>query len=94
MVQENEVINLLMGLGALPALFLLVRHGQAPRLPLLYGAFLAIFAAQVFTIVEGFLWRELFNGLEHLSLALSGVLFCIALARLPRDLEREGKGTA
>ncbi|MBI5017645.1 MAG: hypothetical protein HZB55_19420 [Deltaproteobacteria bacterium] len=93
MVQENELINLLMGLAALPALLLLARHGRTPRLPFFYAGFGAVLAAYVFTIIEGLLWFDVFNLLEHLSLAASGLLFCAALSRLPRDLDgREEDG--
>lgn len=92
MIQANEIINLLMGLAAIPALFLLSRYGRLPRLPLLYAGYTALMGAYVFTIVEGFVWGDLFNALEHLSLALAGLLFCAAFHQLPEALGREEGG--
>lgn len=89
MIQENEVINLLMGVAAIPALYFLSRYGRLPRLPWLYAAFGALMGAYVFTVAEGFLWTEALNLSEHLCLALAGTLLCVAFHSLCRGTEED-----
>jgi len=92
MYQEGEIVNLVMGVAALPALLLLLRRGWLPRLPLLFAGLFAVLAAYVFTVAEGFVWNVGFNLLEHLALALAGVFFGLGTRRLPGDLARSGRG--
>ena len=90
MIQENEVINLLMGLAAIPALWALSHYGRLPRLPLLYVGFGAMMGVYVFTILEGFVWGDVFNALEHACLAAAGFFFFLGFRRLDLTSRRGG----
>ncbi len=74
MIQQNELITFLVGLGV--ALYLISNRRRMSRLPCptcLYVAYLALFTGWSLTIVEGFLYADLFNLLEHLAYAVSSV---------------------
>ncbi len=73
MFQETEVINLLMGFISL-ALFL-VKRKNLPRLNLLYFGYFSILCALVFTVIEGVIFKDFFNLLEHMFYAISGIFF-------------------
>ncbi|NJD77012.1 MAG: hypothetical protein FIB08_07945 [Candidatus Methanoperedens sp.] len=60
------------------------------RLHLFYAGFVFIICAYIFTVVEGIFWGGLFNLLEQVSYALSGVLFaagCRSLVLHPESDE-------
>ncbi|HET8539637.1 MAG TPA: hypothetical protein VFL83_07170 [Anaeromyxobacter sp.] len=82
-IQESEGITLILGLIAAPIALRLFRAGALPGAALAGLGFLL--GAYVFTIVEGFVLRPLFDALEHVSLAASGVAFAIAAARIARS---------
>ncbi len=75
MMQENEVVTLLLGVGTL--IFILGNRRQLKRLPaskILIAGFCALLAGWVLTILEGFFLQELLNFLEHTCYAGSSVL--------------------
>ena len=67
MIQENEVVMLVLGLGVL--IFVLVNISQLKRIgssaTLILG-FYFLLAGWVLTVLEGFWWRDLLNYLEHM----------------------------
>jgi len=68
MVQENEIVMLIIGLGVL--IFLLGNRSQLKRIPFadfLLLAFHALLAGWILTVLEGFFWGELLNYLEHIE---------------------------
>ena len=75
MVQENEVILLLLGLGVL--IFALANRERLEELPavrLLAAGLYLLLAAWVLTILEGFFWPRALNLLEHGCYAASAAL--------------------
>ena len=75
MVQENEVILFLLGVGVL--IFILANRQRLKRLPasrILIAGFYVLLAGWVLTILEGFVWNEFLNFLEHTCYAGSAVL--------------------
>ncbi len=75
MIQSNELITLIVGLGALG--FVLACKGGLDRLPrsgLLLNAFFLNVLAWFCTVVEGFFWGELLNLLEHAASTASAAL--------------------
>jgi len=92
MFQESEIVNLLVGFGSIPVLLVLARRVRLPRAPLLYAAFSCILAGYVFTVVEGILWGDFLNLLEHLSYAAAGVLFFAYFLLLSRKRAPPGEG--
>ena len=84
MFQQSEIVCLALGMAFLTALYFLANQGKLPRLPILYGGVVLLFFAQVFTVAEDIAWAPVFNVLEHVCYALSGLLFaagCWLLAR-------------
>ena len=75
MFQDNELLTLCLGLGALT--FLLVNYTSLARIPhrgLFLAAFVAGLAGWIFTVVEGFFAPDLLNLLEHGCYTLSSAL--------------------
>jgi hypothetical protein len=89
MIQQNEVIILFLGVGAM--LFILANRRQIARIPswrILLAGFYLLLAGWLFTVVEGLAWMGLFNFAEHLSYALSSIV----LAYWCRRVFAEGRG--
>jgi hypothetical protein len=75
MVQENEIVMLLLGVGVL--IFTVKNHVHFKRLPackILTTAFYVLFGGWVLTVIEGFFWNELLNLFEHICYCASSVL--------------------
>lgn len=75
MVQENEIVMLLIGVGVL--IFIVNNRVQFKRLPawkILATAFYVLLGGWVLTVIEGFFWNELLNLFEHICYATSSVL--------------------
>jgi hypothetical protein len=88
--QENEIINLISGLVSLLLILSLSRTKGLPRFRFFYAGFFIILLAYTVTIIEGFVFHDFFDLLEHLSYAISGVLFakgCWSISRLARTAE-------
>ena len=76
MFQENEVITLLITVGM--GLFLWLNRKplhHVYRWKLLFFAFLFFLGSAFFTVIEGVVWENGFNHLEHLSALGFAVLF-------------------
>lgn len=87
---ENEIISLLLGLGILFFYLANLRRIQEfPGYRLLLGSFLAYLLALIFTVLEGVLWRQGFNLLEHLGYLASAALLAGWAAQAAR---RPGRG--
>jgi hypothetical protein len=94
MFQESELINLSVSLIAFGIVTLTIRKHEIPGFTLFYTGFCCIFAATLFTVIEGVFWNDLFNTLEHLSYGLGGVSFAAGCILLPGNgQKRHGKGS-
>jgi len=74
MVQENELLTFLVGIGV--ALFVFInrrRIRQIPGSPWLFLSYSFLFAGWVLTVAEGFVLEEVFNLLEHACYMVSSV---------------------
>ncbi|MEE9524899.1 MAG: hypothetical protein V3V59_09155 [Thermodesulfovibrionales bacterium] len=91
MFQESEVITLVVALvGAFLLIFVFTKR-KVPELSYFYIGFFSIVAASFFTVIEGVLWNDFFNLLEHLCYAIAGISFmagCIILLK-QSESERE-----
>ncbi|MDO9462769.1 MAG: hypothetical protein Q7J61_03075 [Deltaproteobacteria bacterium] len=88
MVQENEVVTLLLGVGVL--VFVIANRLQLQRLPgsrILISGFYVYLGGRILTVLEGFFWGEFLNFLEHLCSAGSNVLVAIWCWRVFRKGE-------
>jgi hypothetical protein len=74
MIQENEVIMVVLGIGV--SIFVLVSRLQLKRVPsfeILIIGFSSLVAGWVLTVLEGFFWEESLNFLEHMCYAMSSI---------------------
>jgi len=78
MIQANEIITLLLGVGVF--IFIFGNRQQltgSSELKILIFGFYLILAGWIFTVLEGFFWRDFLNFIEHLCYATSSVLIAI-----------------
>lgn len=89
MIQENELIMLLLGLGVL--IFLIANLSQLRRIPestLLIASYVVLLFGWVLTVAEGFLLSRVINFMEHLCYAVSSVLLALWIWKICKS----GKG--
>ncbi len=75
MIQENELVMLLIGIGVL--IFLLRNHDKIKQIPspkLFFTSFLAIFTGWSATVFESFFLNDFLNLIEHLAYTTSSLL--------------------
>lgn len=88
MIQESEIVALVFSAAAVLILYFLLRTTWVPGRAWFVAGFFLIVSAYVFTVIED-LWRhDLFNILEHLGYALSGLCFAIGARSVRRMQER------
>ena len=78
MLQENEIVMLLGGGGVL--VFIFANHLKLKRVrawKILTGGFCVLLAGWLFTVLEGFFLKAVFNFLEHMCYAASSVLIAV-----------------
>jgi len=91
MIDNSEAIVFLMGIGVM--IFITVNYPQLKRLPsakILIAAFCALLLGWLFTILEGFFWKEALNFIEHLNYAVSSILlafWCWQVFRKKKDVQ-------
>lgn len=82
--QPSEIADLVLLLALGPIIILSVRR-ILPEFPkAAYVALGAMLGAYVFTIAEGFVQRDLFDVLEHVSYAVAGVAFVVTVIQFNR----------
>jgi len=95
MFQESELINLCVSLITFIIVVSAIRKNQIPDFAWFYAGFCCIFAASVFTVVEGVVYHELFDTLEHFSYSFGAFSFaagCIRVAvKESRRQDKEAK---
>ncbi|MBN1413760.1 MAG: hypothetical protein JW973_01565 [Bacteroidales bacterium] len=83
MVQENELVMLILGIGVL--VFTFIFKEKIRRIfgwKNLLAGFYILLLAWVFTIAEGFLWNSFMNVLEHIFYSISTIVLAIWCFRL------------
>jgi Na+/H+-dicarboxylate symporter len=78
MIQQNEIIMLLLGIGCM--MFILTNKQKVKRIPVaktLIAAFYMLLAGYVLTILEGLFWTEILNVLEHICYSASAILMAV-----------------
>jgi len=78
MIQQNEIIMLLLGIGCM--IFILVNKQKVKRIPVaktLIAGFYVLLAGYVLTILEGLFLKDLLNVLEHICYASSSILMAV-----------------
>ncbi len=86
MIQQNELVTLILGLGVL-AFFVLgrVRIRDLPGWRLLLLSFTVLCAGWALTVLEGFFWPDVLNSVEHICYAVSAILFALWCWRIFSD---------
>ncbi|MBW2365308.1 MAG: hypothetical protein JRF25_09650 [Deltaproteobacteria bacterium] len=92
MIQENELILLILGMGVF-AFFVLgrVRIKELPGWRTFLLAFAVLMVGWVFTVLEGFFWPEVLNLLEHICYAVNSILLAVWCWRVFADRGRAVK---
>lgn len=75
MLQENEIIMMLLGMGVF--IFVLADHARLKSIPfsrILIASFLVLFMGWILTILEGFFLGPVLNLFEHLCYLGSSAL--------------------
>lgn len=78
MIQENEIIMLLLGIGFLT--FIVTNRQKVKRIPeskTIILSFYILMFAYVLTILEGLFWNEVLNHLEHICYAVSSIFLTL-----------------
>ena len=78
MIQQGEIIVLLVGLIAF--IFILSNRERLKELPavkLLISGFILLLCGWIFTIVEGLVWNDILNMIEHICYAGSSVMIAL-----------------
>lgn len=93
MFQQSEIVSLLMGAALASIMYAGVRRIEFAGKQVLTVGLSALLAAYTFTVVETVVLPDLFNLLEHASLAASGVAFAIGLNQFARAEQRAKAGS-
>lgn len=75
MIQQNEVVMLILGIGVL--IFILGKRSQLKRFPsskILVLGFHVLLAGWVLTVMESLFWGVLLNYLEHICYTIGSLL--------------------
>jgi hypothetical protein len=78
MIQQNEIIMLLLGIGCL--IFIWVNKQKVKRIPIakpLIAGFYVLLAGYLLTFLEGLFWNDLLNVLEHICYTASSILMAV-----------------
>lgn len=78
MIQENELVMLIIGIGVL--VFIAGNYSRFKKLPeskILIAGFLSLFTGWVLTVLEGFFWEEFLNFMQHICYIGGSVLVSI-----------------
>ncbi|TGL19929.1 hypothetical protein EHQ46_11080 [Leptospira yanagawae] len=81
MYQLSEVLNLIFDSIGLLILIRLFWLGLIPKYKYLLLGFLSIWFSNIFTVVEGFYFPDIFNLLEHSFYFFSSVFFFVSLKK-------------
>ena len=90
MIQENELVTLIIGIGIL--IFLLVNFRgmrNIPGIKILAAGFCMLFSGWIFTILEGFFFKNVLNLMEHICYAVSSILVVVWCWRVIGRKEEE-----
>lgn len=75
MFEESEIIAMVVAFVGAFLLISVFTKRKVVELRYFYVGFLAIVAASFFTVIEGVIWNDLFNLLEHLCYLTAGLSF-------------------
>ncbi|MHA1292812.1 MAG: hypothetical protein ACTSQJ_09120 [Promethearchaeota archaeon] len=83
MIQENEIIVFIIGIGTLIFIFInRLKINHIPESRIFVLAFVSFLIGWFFTILEGFLFGDLLNFIEHLCFAIGSILITIWISKV------------
>ncbi|TFF99866.1 MAG: hypothetical protein EU541_03815 [Promethearchaeota archaeon] len=88
MIEENEVITLLLGIGTLT--FVILNYAKLKELPnfqILITSFIIFLVGWNFTVFEGYFFPNLFNILEHICYLIGSILILFWLIKSYKKTE-------
>ncbi len=75
---HDEALMLIISCAVVVEIVATYRHlRKIPHALLILGSFAGLVLGSLSTVVEGFLWAELFNWLEHLALMAGAILLTL-----------------
>ncbi|PJZ83966.1 hypothetical protein [Leptospira harrisiae] len=81
MYQISEVLNLIFDTIGLLITLRLLWSGLIPKFYFLILGFVCVWLGNIFTVVEGYIFPDFFNLLEHLFFFISSLLFLVSLKK-------------
>lgn len=78
MIQPEELINFLLSLAFITYLLYLIRARSRSLKSFWFMGIVMIFVSQIFTLLEGYFFPNLFNLIEHSATTLASILFLIS----------------
>ncbi|TGL53639.1 hypothetical protein EHQ55_00580 [Leptospira meyeri] len=81
MYQISEVLNLIFDTIGLLITVRLLWSGLIPKFYFLIFGFVCVWLSNIFTVVEGFIFPDFFNVLEHSFYFISSLLFLVSLKK-------------
>ncbi|HLO57206.1 MAG TPA: hypothetical protein VK179_00540 [Bacteroidales bacterium] len=92
MLNENEVVMLILGIGVLFLIIMNLDHiRKINSWVFLIASYCFLLTAWVFTVLEGFFLENLLNFSEHISYAVSSVLLLIWCHKATQKKKQEAK---
>ena len=79
MFQQDEIVNLIYGIGGLIIILTMLRRIYSDRIKLFLIGYLVLVVAYIATVLEGVIWPDALNIIEHTGYAVTGILFAIAV---------------
>ncbi|EKJ88028.1 hypothetical protein CLV96_3635 [Leptospira meyeri] len=81
MYQISEVLNLIFDTIGLLITVRLLWSGLIPKFYFLILGFVCVWLSNIFTVVEGFIFPDFFNVLEHSFYFISSLFFLVSLKK-------------
>ncbi|TGK88002.1 hypothetical protein EHQ23_03905 [Leptospira bourretii] len=81
MYQISEVLNLIFDTIGLLITLRLLWSGLIPKFYYLILGFVCVWLSNIFTVVEGYVFPDFFNVLEHSFYFISSLLFLVSLRK-------------
>ena len=88
MYQESEIVDLVMAAFLTPVIAIGLRSIEVAGKRWFVASYIAIIAAFVLTVAEGYTAPVLLNNLEHVAYAASGVMLVMGSRQAMREMRR------
>lgn len=82
MLLSSELFVLVIFIIGIPLVIVTLRDSHLPESRLFITAFIVLVFSNIFTVVEGFYFENLFNLLEHSFITIASIIIMIAVVRL------------